>query len=512
MRKRVLFIALLAGLCIYSSAQNSENTAEQAKPAIVATDSTINQKILTELETIRGLQEEERAQRMKAVHYRDSLNKTHSGDANSSEYSVMSDVERNTRFNFLGNGWNLLALLALLVSAGSFYYALVTYHAQKRTETNTAKSEKHTQNAPLSVQKSKLQDLARHFYRNLVCTSAAIFKYKDKSNRIGPYNKPGKYPSESNILKLQVLPDDIVMPIDVAEKSYKEMHELRLLFRNYNVEVNVVSMHLSRKDISEESLVQDFDNLLYKPISLSVNTFKYERALYDDEYHGQASRNIISMIKEHFTKLIKAGNFGILLIPENNGFLRTLVKDDCAYIREKLDQKDGIGRSLVALLEEGLKDQEQLTKGILSGDNADMAMNEFISSAIVYFSQSETGSSRSHLKQKRYVASVNRNNFIDNLDCDELKEFIRDLGKLSRNTLYENEDSLSPDYFYGRYYGGKIHDKRATVDPGKVFLPLAPYLEFIAQDHWDFEAMLRYMLAVDIAIETDRIGMVNYAE
>lgn len=506
MRKRVLFIALFAALTIYSSAQNAKNTTEQVESATATADSTINQKILTELKTIRGLQEEERTQRMKAVHHRDSLNKTHSGDANLSEYSVMSDVERNTRFNFWGNGWNLLALLALFVSTGSFYYALVTYQAQKRTETNTERSEKHTQNAPLSVQKSKLQDLARHFYRNLVCTSAAIFKYKDKSNRNGPYSKPEKYPSESNILKLQVLPDDIVMPIDVAEKSYKEMHELRLLFRNYNVEVNVASMHLSRKDISEESLIQDFDNLLYKPIALSVNTFKYERALYDGKYYGQASRNIISMIEEHFTKLMNASNFGILLIPENNRFVRTLVEDDCAFIRENLDKKDGIGRSLIALLEQGNEDQKLPTKDLLSGDNADIAGVEYITSTIVDFSQGESESSRSHLNQRRYVASVNREIFINNLGNEKLKEFIRDLARLSLH----DENSFSPVSFFGKYYGGKIHDKRATVDPSKAFLPLKPYLEFINQECWDFETMLRYMLAVDIAIETDRIGMVNY--
>lgn len=505
----LLFVCAISCICFNSYGQQVGAPTGRDTVYLGVFSEQLGIDILEQLKVIKEIQDSTYQQRMRAIEAREK--DSHSPEAGQSEFGVMSEVEKNTRFNFFSNDFNAMGILAFIVACLSLWVAKITYDAQKRTEENTQKTEKQTQNAPLSVQKSKLQDLARHFYRNLVCTCAAIFKFKEKSNRQPPYDKPKKYPSESNILKLQVLPDDIVMPIDIAEESYKEMHELRLLFRNYNVEVNVASKHLSRYDISDESLVQDFDNLLFKPINLSVKTFKYEKALYDDGITGQASRNIIAMIKEHFSKLMEAGNFGILLIPENHQSVRTLVQDNCAFIRKQLDQKNGIGRSLMALLEEGYKDQEPMIESILTGDNTDNAMNEFISSTAVYYSQYETTSPRSHSSQKRYVASVNRKIFLDNLDNKDLRNFISALTNLARSIRNENEDSLSPLSFYDYYYGGKIHDERATVDPHWAFMPLEPYLEFINQDSWDFETLLRYMLAVDIAIETDRIGMVNYA-
>ncbi len=483
-------------LCLLPLVAKGQQHAKADQPNITEVaiqESNVWDDILNELKEIKTIQDSTYQQRMRAIEARKAGEKDHE----SSEFGVMSEVERNTRFNFFENDFNAMGIVAIIVAFLSLWVAYITYKEQKQTELNTMKAALHTQNAPLSVQKSKLTDLARHFYRNLVCTCAAIFKYKDKSNLLPSGHK--MYPSESNLLKLQVLPDDIVMPIEIAEKSYKEMHELRLLFRNYNVEVNVASMHLSRRNISEESLVQDIDNLLYKPIALSVNTFKYERALYEKGLHGQSSRNIVAMLNEHFTKLMKPGNFGILLIPENIGFVKELLKDDCGYIQKFLDIKDGIGRSLRALLEAGYKDNPD-------GDT---------SQETVIFNEVETDA------KKSYFATVNRNKYLSGIEDEELKTFVRDLLSLSDSLMmqYEkkeliaeepNENHLTYSEFFKRYYAGRIEDKRATVSTRTVFLSLEPYFRFLKQNEWDSEMLIRHILAVDIAIETDRIGMVNY--
>ena len=486
MAKRVLFIVLLAGLSINSPAQNSKNITKQALPITAAVDASTNQRILEALDTICKLQQEEHKYRMDAFKSRDILDKNHSSNANPSDYSVISDVEHNTRFNFWQNGWNIMALIALLVSVLSMYYNKITYKAQKNTEQHTKDSENHTKNAPISVQKSKLKDLARHFYRNLVCTSAAIFKYKDESNRNNTFGKPEKYPSESNILKLQVLPDDIVMPIDVADKSYEKMHELRLLFRNYNIEVETASMHLSRRGISDESLLQDFDNLLYKPLTLVRNTYEYEQAIYEEskeKLSNQVSNNIESIILEHFKKLKNSGNFGVLLISDHSKFLRSLLDNDCGLIHSEIDIKGGITRSLNNLFEEGHK-QSQLYYD-----------------ALVEYNEETTE------QNQTYLALVDKNCFINRIEDESLKTFVSRLsGIVNQNKEHSFQEFKN---FYKVFYEGKI---REPIDNLSIMNMLLPYLEFLSSDKWDFEKLLYYMLAVDIAIETDRIGMVNYVE
>lgn len=89
------------------------------------------------------------------------------------------------------------------------YFAKITFEAQKQTE-------QHTSNAPKSAQIGKLKDLPRHFYRNLICACAMTLKYYDDSNK-KIWGKRINYPSESNVLKLKTLPDEIIYDIDEEE-------------------------------------------------------------------------------------------------------------------------------------------------------------------------------------------------------------------------------------------------------------------------------------------------------
>ena len=135
------------------------------------------------------------------------------------------DIVTNHSTTFWDDGFNCIAVIGGIIALISLVVAVITYQAQKKTE-------QHTSNAPKSAQIGKLQDLPRHFYRNLVCICAMTLNYFDETNR-----KNGKrvaYPSESNVLKLKTLPDEIIYDIDAEEKSYKERHEFKLLLRNYN--------------------------------------------------------------------------------------------------------------------------------------------------------------------------------------------------------------------------------------------------------------------------------------
>ena len=314
--------------------------------------------------------------------------------------------------------------------------------SQKETERHTENSEKQTKNAPVSVQKSKLEALPRHFYRNLVCTEAMIFNHMQPSNGTSAARKA--YPSESNLLKLQTLPDDIFLPIDIDEKSYRIMHELKLLFRNYNTEIIVASEHLSRRHITDESLVQDFDNLLFKPLFLTKKTFDYEEVLCDISPKELITKAAYTIINEHFSKLKDPGNLSVLLRPENNGYLKLLFNGNFAHIIE-LDKKGALARSINYFTKEDFK---------ISKEKCNRKLIDFIK-GISY----------------------------------EKKSFIK---------------------WFNEHYKDRIDDKMATLTVEDLYDSMKPYLSYISKEEWDFKKLLYYILSVDIAIETDRIGMINH--
>lgn len=406
-----------------------------------ATDSTAlngNQEdILKELIQIRTLQDSTYKQRMRAFEARNS------NEVLPSEYSVLSLIKGNTEKDTLRDGWNVYGWIAFCISLISLVIAIITFIAQRNTE-------KHTKNAPISVQKGKLEDLPRHFYRNLVCTGAIIFNYLHPSNGKSANRK--SYPSESNLLKLQTLPDDVFLPVDIAENSYKVIHELKLLFRNYNMEVMVASEHLSRQHLTDDSLVQDFDNLLFKPFFLTKRTFKYQRILCPNTLHQNVDA-VNTIINEHFTKLMEPDNFAILLIPDNNAFLKQMLDSDFAYIKRTLDVKSSIARSI--------KDEKCIDNSFAG-----------ISIKKAYFTRS-----RKDIALQKFIDGISS-------DKDEFTKWF--------NTNYD------------------IKDKRAILTSDELYESLKPYLNYVTSGKWDFETLLYYMLAVDIAIETDRIGMINY--
>ena len=186
-----------------------------------------------------------------------------------------------------------IAVIALL-------FGVFTFWAQRQTE-------KHTKNVPIKDQREKFRDLSRHEYRNLCCALAAAMKFFDKANGFEK-NRKG-YPSESNLQKLKVQPEDIVLSIDSDVAAL--ISEMRLLLRNYNIEIDVASQHLAKKNISDVSIHQDFDNILFKPMYLLKRAYDLEIALVNRgtrrskriDKNTLLDRTMLTILNEHLSKI-----------------------------------------------------------------------------------------------------------------------------------------------------------------------------------------------------------------
>lgn len=446
----LLFLLSGATLCPTLTAQ--DRTAGQQSEELSA-ELTKDDSILLELRTIRGLQQDAQLRREKIraeMEKRDAGQKDSAALVMSDEYGAILQVENNTRPNWYYDDWNVygistfaLACIAFFVSLFSFRYTRKTFFAQKNTEL-------HTTNAPIGVQLSTLRDLPRHFYRNLVCTCAMILKFKFGTQK-------GKvYPSEGNMRKLQTLPDDVVLPIDVdtdkEDNAYQHMHELRLLLRNYNVEVQVASEHVARKGIMDETLAQDFGNLLYKPLFLIRKTFNFKRSLnkesLPEDYKVKYVVDAISrMIQEHFTKLQESTNFKCLFEKSTIEYLSIIMPEGRVNLGI-FDKGSDILRSVEFLL--------KYTGDTISEDVKTITRQKVIdkSSAILAIK-----------------------------DAEEFTQFC-----ISKDFIKAGEEA-----------------KAAALYPH-----LAPYLNYLHKTNWDTTTILQFILAIDAAIETNRIGMVNY--
>lgn len=402
----ITFVCMFIACNIYAG-NNPERIREEAAETTEVRDSATGQETLMPEISMNEVEPEE----------------------SSTERSLLSGIKKNTDKDFVYDQWNLYGIIAIVIAVIALLAEIIASFYQWNTE-------RHTKNAPISVQRGKLNDLPRHFYRNIVCTHAMIFKHLHPSNGSSADRKC--YPSEANMLKLRTLPDDIFLPVDVDEKSYQMIHELKLLFRNYNIEIEVAAEHLSRQHLTDESLRKDFDNLIYKPFMLTRETFKYEEMICkkNEDLNRKA---VINIINEHFKKLMEPRNFSILLKSENSFFLRQLLTGELAHI---IDKEGSLAHSLKEL-----------------GD-----------------------------------VIINKSSFINSRESDELKTSIG----------YMTTGEVPFKNWLAANYG---NDSQATE---QLLSIMKPYINYMSGTTWEFKSMLNYMLAVDVAIETDRIGMINY--
>ena len=262
-------------------------------------------------------------------------------DDSARPYSLKELIQCSKGLNSINlNFW--IAVVALVCS-------ILTFVAQRKTE-------KHTKNVPIKDQREKFRDLSRHEYRNLCCALAAAIKFFDSAN--GEEKNRLTYPSESNLKKLKVQPEDIVLSIDSDVAAL--ISEVRLLLRNYNIEIDVASQHLSRKNISDDSLLRDFDNLLFKPLFLVYSAYRLELALINNrntsvfkktlKREDLLTRTVITVVKTHFNIIERS--FPRYIEEKNYKYLQLLgTVNDLSLTM--IDRTSAILRSLNILIPPG---------------------------------------------------------------------------------------------------------------------------------------------------------------
>lgn len=182
---------------------------------------------------------------------------------------MVSDYkESDGRVSFFWNDFNFYGIVATVLALFSLWYTFRAYRSQSLTESNT-------RNVSIEDQKSRFEDLARHEYRNLVVVLSTAVKYFSKTNQSGGQRL--EYPSESHILKLQAAPEDFVL--DIGPQIAAIASEMRLLLRNYNIEIGVAHDHLLRRTINSGVMEADYDNLIFKPLFLVSKSCRMDSML-----------------------------------------------------------------------------------------------------------------------------------------------------------------------------------------------------------------------------------------
>jgi hypothetical protein len=74
------------------------------------------------------------------------------------------------------------------------------------------------------------------------------------------------------------------------------------------------------------------------------------------------------------------------------------------------------------------------------------------------------------------------------------------------SALIAIEDAKAFEAFCNTYYS----EADASDTVADLYGLLEPYLRFLSRGTWDFRSLLKHILIVDAAIETSRIGMVNF--
>jgi hypothetical protein len=435
-----LFIALLS--CGATFANNGKEPVEST-----------GEQILQELKQIRILQDS-------VLFLQDSLQKARQIDVDSfrmrkhvnglSEIGIMAQIEDNTNEKFLTGGLTLIAIISLIFGFFTFWY-------QQQTE-------RHTKNVSVSSQLGVLKDLPRHFYRNLVCTVAMLFKYRHQDNK-NTDDSYKAYPSEVNILKLQTLPEEFILSIDTSDdKIFDEMHEQKLLLKNYNLEVSIASNHFARKAIKEKSLMNDFDNLLFKPIFLISKLCNLYIMLAGKGWFSSkatpedyVNESLCTFAMEHFAKW----DFEKV----KKGFQNELYKE--IYSENSLVISSSIERSLNQLLK--LVDNEKSLQFINVEETENGQKKYFINQGkfVSYF-----------MKSKADVIEKNRKGRLVNevLQSDDV------------DFLMETNDLTGKDYESA----------------------IRSYLEFWTKEEWEVKDWLYNMLKMDAVLELPIIGMIEH--
>ena len=379
-------------------------------------------------------------------------------------------VKGDVNGSFFWSNLNFYGIVGVVLALFSLLYTFRSYVSQSQTESNT-------RNVPIKDQINKFRDLTRHEYRNLVVVLATAIKFFADDNAKDGMRKA--YPSESHILKLQAAPEDFVL--DINPQMAATVSEMRLLLRNYNIEINVACNHLSRPAINDDAVYRDYDNLIFKPLFLVRNACNMEAELKEEE---------------------------------NLGWFKTLVRH---YVKDKRSQQPKEER-VKALLMRSIRIMiiEHVKKAAVN-----------LPKVIEELNKMQKDSPEEYERYRKYFNVLDLNEELILEPVDHTNALDRSFGYTFRSMINYDSKKHKTMSLQLRF----ADDKEFVVarDSIKAITPLLPdfkqldperfawldeysraLVRFQIENHFDFVKFFTMMLKMDVIVELRNIGMVNY--
>ncbi|MDO5570567.1 MAG: hypothetical protein Q4F97_03770 [Bacteroidales bacterium] len=197
------------------------------------------------------------------------------------------ETAENTSFRFF-EALSLWDIIALAATAISVYYAVKTYLSQSNTEQNTKKLTNE-------AQKNLLEELIKHLYRNMVITYTMKTKL-EKANF-------DAYPSEEHFIKLTIPLENIHVDVFYGNDiEFKNINDLYIAFRNFNLEIDVIINHFRNPNVDIQTKERDIKTLLFKNGLLASNIIKTLNEIWPIEDKDFYPLKAVSLIEEKINK------------------------------------------------------------------------------------------------------------------------------------------------------------------------------------------------------------------
>ena len=379
-------------------------------------------------------------------------------------------VKGDVNGSFFWSNLNFYGIVGVVLALFSLLYTFRSYVSQSQTESNT-------RNVPIKDQINKFRDLTRHEYRNLVVVLTTAMKFFADDNAKNGMRKA--YPSESHILKLQAAPEDFVL--DINPQMAATVSEMRLLLRNYNIEINVACNHLSRPAINDDAVNRDYDNLIFKPLFLVRNACNMEAQLKEEE-----DRSWREAFKRHFhiskqPEQTKQQRVDALLVRSIKIIIKEHLKKIAINLPKVVDELARMQKNSPEEYEQYrqyfnvLTSNDGLTLKAIDHTNAlDRSFGYIFRGMIDYD------------KNKRKSMLWQWGNELDD-DCISVLDSIRDIKPVLADFRQLDAERLA-----------WVEEYRSAL------------VKLQANNRFDFVKFFALMLKMDVIVELRNIGMVNY--
>lgn len=246
----------------------------------------------------------------------------------SSGVDKLEVIRRNTDLDFVDDGLNLLAIISIIIAAVALIIETVTWFGITGTKQSII-DEAEKNRVDKECQYRLFQDIIRHLYRNRVCTVTMEIKTLMEAQNDGIEPADGVnvykyyYPSEEHILKLKLLPSDIHLEEYYRDaNTYHRLHNMELLLRNYNVEIDSAFIHIPDADIPDKTKMRDYDTLNFKTSFLTMkivelmdvmwpekdNLYEAQTLIFESQQNNFSSNSKYMMTGEERSKYEKKIN------------------------------------------------------------------------------------------------------------------------------------------------------------------------------------------------------------